>query len=141
LEWQSSKLNEPSEIFAGRMIELANNEHTDNEDESEGPTSSGAIQWAIRERSDWGIKGVSRRNNGTVQKDWVIIKSHELAEEFCIGVIGHAGWAKDVEASVPYSLVISFEAVNQDIEIYSRIEIANPVEVEAEQTIEIVDPY
>lgn len=139
LEWQSSKLNEPSEIFAGRMIELANNEHTDNDDESEGPTSLGAIQWAIRERSDWGIRGVSR-NNGTVQKDWVIIKSHELAEEFCIAVIGHAGWAKDVEASVPYSLVISFEAVNQDIEIYSRIEIANPVEVEAEQTIEIVDP-
>lgn len=134
LEWQSSKLNEPSEIFAGRMIELTNNEHADNENDSTGSTSSGTIQWAIRERSDWGIKGVSR-NNGTVQKDWVIIKSHELAEAFCIAVIGHAGWDKDVESSVPYSLVISFEAVNQDIEIYSRLEIANPVEVEVEQTI------
>ncbi len=41
---------------------------------------------------------------------------------------------------MPYSLVISFEAVNQDIEIYSRIEIANPVEVEVEQTIEVMDP-
>ncbi|MHB8076564.1 S8 family peptidase [Desulfosporosinus fructosivorans] len=139
LEWQSSKLNEPSEIFAGRMIELANNEHANTENDSAPSTSSGAIQWVIRERSDWGIKGVSR-NHGTVQKDWVTIKSHELAEGFCLAVIGHAGWAKDIEAAVPYSLVISFEAVNQDIEIYSRIEIANPVELEVEQTIEVVVP-
>lgn len=80
------------------------------------------------------------RNYGTVQKDWVTIKSHELAEGFCLAVIGHAGWAKDIEAAVPYSLVISFEAVNQDIEIYSRIEIVNQVELEVEQTIEVVVP-
>jgi hypothetical protein len=30
LEWQSSKLNEPSEIFAGRMVELANDEQSDH---------------------------------------------------------------------------------------------------------------
>lgn len=140
LEWQTSKTNESKEAFLQRMIELVENEGADNPLNAEQVSGAGAIQWAIRERADWGqVKGVCR-NNGTVQKDWARLQSHEFAEGFYLAVIGHTGWDTDINASVPYSLVVSFEAVNQDIEIYSRIAVENQVEVEAQAEVEVQAP-
>ncbi len=137
LEWQSSKLNEPSDVFMRRMIELAGSDGVESEDVNSGASDAGTVQWMLRERNDWGeIKGVNR-NNSTVQKDWVQIKSHDFADTFSLAVIGHAGWHKDGEATVPYSLVVSFEAINQDIEIYSEIAVANEIVVESEQEVRI----
>lgn len=131
LEWETSKLNENTASFTSRMVELASNEFEDLDAIEEG----GAIKWAIGKQNNHGeIKGV-HRNSGTLQRDWTIMKSYELHEEFCVAVIGHHGWSKDPEAAVPYALCISFESVNQTAEIYSQIELANRVEIEEEVQI------
>jgi hypothetical protein len=64
------------------------------------------------------IKDVSR-SAGTLQKDWTIVNSFELTDAFCIAVVGHEGWNNDPFAEVPYSLVVSFEAIQADIPIYT----------------------
>lgn len=126
LEWQTSKINESIHSFEKSMIDQAAIDYPTNDDGQIEDT--GVIQWAIRERTDWGeVRGV-HRHSGTVQKDWTVIKSHEFREGFCIAIIGHMGWNIDPEASVPYALAVSFEAVNHDIEIYSRIAIENEIE-------------
>ncbi|MFB2880116.1 hypothetical protein [Floridanema aerugineum] len=81
------------------------------------------------------IKDVSR-SAGTIQKDWTFVNSFDLTEAFCIAVVGHEGWNNDPEASVPYSLVVSFEAIEADIEIYATLAKAQ-VLLEVEQQVEI----
>jgi hypothetical protein len=127
LEWQTSKLNEATDSFMQRIIELVG---ADILDEAGSEVEPGVIKWAIRERSDWGEIRDVHRNSGTVQKDWAIVKSHEFMEGFCIAVIGHTGWDVNPEASVPYAMAVTFEAINQDVEIYSKIAIENVIEVE-----------
>ena len=51
--------------------------------------------------------------------------SHELPDVFSIAVIGHQGWSSLGDDTVPYSLVVAFEAVNQDVAVYSLISVAN----------------
>ena len=138
LEWQTSKHNESREAFLNRMIEVAENVRVvENGSGSDQGSSNGTIQWTIRERADWGqVRGINR-NNGTVQKDWATLQSHEFGEGFYLAVIGHEGWNTEMDASVPYSLVVSFEAINKDIEIYSRIAVANQVEIETEVEIQV----
>jgi len=85
------------------------------------------------------LKGVSR-SLGTLQKDWAIVKSSELREAFCIAVVGHEGWNNDPYATVPFSLVVSFEAVATDIPIYSdfiQAQVEIPVELEREVEVAI----
>ncbi|EJV74448.1 S8 family peptidase [Bacillus cereus] len=126
LDWQTSKQNETPGEFAKRMVE-----QSENEGASLG-NDSPLFNWNIRERDDWGaITGVNRKS-GTIQKDWAVIDSNKLSEGFCIAIIGHMGWNTDPEASVPYCLAVSFEAINQDIELYSKIAIANEVELEVQ---------
>ncbi|MDK3011617.1 S8 family peptidase [Bacillus cereus] len=126
LDWQTSKQNETPEEFAKRMIEQSENE------EASSGNDAPLFNWNIRERDDWGaIIGVNRKS-GTVQKDWAIVESNKLSKGFCIAIIGHVGWNTDPEAGVPYSLAVSFEAINQDIELYSKIAIANEVEFEVQ---------
>lgn len=139
LEWQTSKLYELTESFVQRMIELAGTDGNDGDDGTTTDSDVGVIQWVIRERSDWGeVRGLHRRS-GTVQKDWAIIKSYEFEKGFCIAIIGHTGWNVDLEASVPYSLAVSFEAINKDIEIYSMIEVENIIEVEEKEVEEKIE--
>lgn len=66
--------------------------------------------------------------NGTLQKDWTIIKSNELSDAFCIAVRGHKGWGSLFKAK--YSLVVSFEAIEQNVPIYEPIRTAMEVEIE-----------
>lgn len=81
------------------------------------------------------IKDVSR-SAGTIQKDWAIVNSFELTEAFSIAVVGHEGWNNDPFAEVPYSLVVSFEAIQTDIPIYTPM-VEAQIETEIEQPIEI----
>lgn len=77
------------------------------------------------------------RSNRTIQKDWAVVKSYNLREAFCISVVAHEGWNNDPFAEVPYCLVVSFEALNSDIPIYtSVVEAQVEVEVEVEEEIE-----
>lgn len=124
LTWRTSKRNENRQSFLGRVMQQAMDVGADAEAHAGDP-----IPWMIRERSDWGqVKGFNR-DWGTVQKDWATVKSHELPETFSIAVIGHKGWSSLGDDTVPYSLVVSFEAVNQDVPMYSWVSVANQVEV------------
>jgi hypothetical protein len=68
------------------------------------------------------IRGV-RRNTSTLQKDWAVIKAYQLPEDFCIGVMGHPGWDVRPEAHAKYSIVVSFEAINKNLEVYNPIKV------------------
>lgn len=117
-------MNEDRQAFLSRVMQQATNVDIDN-----GASPGEPIQWAIRERQDWGqIKGFNR-DWSTVQKDWAIVKSHELSDIFSIAVIGHQGWSSLGDDTVPYALVVSFEAVNEDVAVYSLVSVANEVTV------------
>lgn len=128
VDWRSSKIGESFESFKNRMLKESIKRDDDGEDQ---------IPWLLRERKDWGgIEGV-KRNVGTLQKDWTILKSYELPIDFCIAVVGHRGWDKDPGAFAKYSLVVSFEAVNEDLEIYEMIRVAVEIpKIEAEIEVE-----
>lgn len=131
VDWKSSHRGEAFDSFKNRVL------HTGDTNLAE---HDAVIPWTIREQDDFGsINGV-RRNNSSVQKDWAEFHSYELPNDFCVAVIGHQGWDKHPDATANYSLVISFEALNNDIEIYSSIEtsIENLVsQQEVETEIEI----
>jgi hypothetical protein len=75
------------------------------------------------------VKGL-RRQDSSLQKDWLVAKSYNLPEEFSIAVIGHKGWEKDITDEVPYSIAVSFEVLNAEIDVYNLIRIENEIEIE-----------
>ncbi len=94
------------------------------------------FKWMLGKQNNHGkIKDVSR-SAGTIQKDWTVVKSFELTEAFCIAVVGHEGWNNDPDATAPYSLVVSFEAVAANIPIYAPF-VEAQIELEVEQEVEI----
>ncbi|WP_375475654.1 S8 family peptidase [uncultured Nostoc sp.] len=129
LDWECSKKGEDPELFKARVLE----EFVAPEDVEKG---EGLFKWMLGKQNHHGIiKGVSR-SAGTLQKDWAVVNSFELTEAFSIAVVGHEGWNNDPEASVPYSLVISFEAIQTDVSIYTSI-VEAQVETEIEPLIEV----
>lgn len=133
LDWDCSKKGEDSEYFLARM--LANPNHKIPEDAEKGEE---LFNWTLgKEKHYKTIKNVSR-SIGTIQKDWAFVKSYQLREVFCIAVVGHEGWNNDPFAEVPYSLVVSFEAIQTDIPIYTQIvEAQIETEVQTETEIEM----
>lgn len=124
LHWETSKLDDSMDSFKSRIFK-----DFDAEDNSED-----GITWYIGRRSNWGkINGIARDNN-TIQKDWTFMESNKIPKEFCIAVVSHPGWDKNPDSKAYYSLIVSFEAVNKDIEIYEMIK--NEVEIELEQEYE-----
>ncbi len=125
LDWHSSKLNETHDHFCGRIVQNL----SEDVDETEVDDQN-SIPWVIRERKDWSrIEGL-RRQDSTLQKSWCILPSHSLPSELSIAVVGHKGWNKDLSERVPYSIVVSFEVLNADINIYEMIRVENEVDVE-----------
>lgn len=129
LDWESSKIGESLEKFRSRMIKnrsLSEDEsfNSDNNDEK-------AIPWKLGKRIDRGIQGVKLQDN-TLQKDWAVFSSFDLPEDLGIAVVGHKGWEKDLREKVPYSIVVSFEALDQNLSVYQSISIENQIEVEQE---------
>ena len=84
--------------------------------------------WKIKSDSRGSVDGISRTNS-TVQKDWTTIKSYELSDDISFAVRGHKGWDK-MHSEIPYSLVVSIEILNSNLEIYEAIRIENEVEIE-----------
>ena len=129
LDWDCSKRGEDPERFLARILD----KYDAPEDSEKGES---IFKWMLGKQNNYGkIKDVSR-SSGTLQKDWTIVKSFELTEAFCIAVVGHEGWNKDPDATVPYSLVVSFEAVEANIPIYAAL-VEAQVELEVEQEVEI----
>jgi hypothetical protein len=122
LDWTSSDLDEGLAAFTKRSIELS-------KDEIIKKTSSDVIQWNIRERDDWGVVNDINRNNSTLQKDWVILKSYQLPVDLSFAVRALKGWDKNHEP-VPYAFTVSIEILGANIPIYEMIRVENPIEVE-----------
>jgi hypothetical protein len=112
VDWDSSKIGESAGSFENRILKDRNAYQIDGE---------GIIPWMIREQDDWGIIEGVRRNTGTVQKDWAVLKSYQLPVDMCIGVVGHPGWDQSPDAFAKYSLAVTFEAIDQDLEIYEEL--------------------
>lgn len=130
IDWRACKKNEPLETFKSRILKTDLSQDDDDEDN---------FQWTLgyRKKRNGLTDGVTR-NNGTVQKDWTYADSFELPEAFGIVVHGHEGWdRKNPESDVPFSLVVSFEAIGVDVELYERIQASVEAEVENQQQIEI----
>ncbi len=82
------------------------------------------IAWTLGAQDGHGsIRGVAR-GNGTVQKDWAVLKLHQLPETFCIAVRAHKGWSQDPDAQARYALAVSFEVLGQEVAIYEEVKIA-----------------
>ncbi len=130
LDWDCSKKGEDPECFLARILK----EYDASEDTEKG---EGAFKWTLGKQNNHGIIRDVSRSAGTIQKDWTVVKSFELTEAFCIAVVGHEGWNNDPNATVPYSLVVSFEATKANIPVYaSLVEAQVETEVEAEVQIE-----
>ncbi|MEI3038395.1 MAG: S8 family peptidase [Victivallales bacterium] len=119
LDWTCSKRNESQHDFENRIFEASR----DGQDEGQFP-------WQIHERPQYGYIRDFSRSKQTLQKDWCLIKSSHLSDTFCIAVKGHKGWGSAFKAK--YVLTVSFEAIDQDIEIYEPIRLCNQVEIETE---------
>lgn len=124
VEWKSSKYGENLDSFKSRLF----HDQVDMVESDED-----VISWKLRERSDWGEIGGTSRSKGTLQKDWVVMPAHKLPEDFCLAVIGHAGWDYTSEFGAKYSLAISIEALDANLNIYELIEVElDTMEIETE---------
>jgi subtilisin family serine protease len=131
LDWECSKKGEVPELFLARV--LRDYEAPDDVEKSES-----IFNWVLNKRKDRGQARNVSRQEGTLQKDWAIVKSYDLRKSFCIAVVGHEGWNNDPNATVPYALVVSFEAVDTNIPIYTSIaNVQVPVEIKSEISIQI----
>ncbi|MCE9620337.1 MAG: S8 family peptidase [Planctomycetes bacterium] len=135
VDWKSSKLGESIDSFRVRMMK---------EEELEGtPTDGSVLPWTLHEKESDGLIRSARRNGGTVQKDWAVVKSNMLPEHFCIAVVGHEGWNHDPDATAHYCLAVTLEIQGQEIVIYDPLRVAveelqtEIEEVETEATVEV----
>ena len=134
VDWKSSKLGEGMNDFKVRALK---EEENDTE-----PLPGSVLPWTLHEKSDAGWIRDTRRNSGTVQKDWAIVKSNTLPDHFCIAVVGHQGWSHDPDSAARYALAVTFEILGQEISIYEPlrtavIELQAQVEAEVESEAEI----
>ncbi|MBP0027073.1 S8 family peptidase [Roseofilum sp. Guam] len=124
LDWRCSNRGEDPDGFLAKILK----EYKASEDSEKG---TDGFQWTLGRKQfkpdsqgkkrPKGIDGIVKeisRSNGTIQKDWARVKSYDLREGFCIAVVGHQGWNKNEDATVPYCLVVSFEAVQSEVAIY-----------------------
>jgi len=145
LDWQCSKRGQDPDAFLAKVLKEYDQVPTDADEGDKG------FAWTLGTRKskkrddgsfskrggDGKVKQVSR-SSGTLQKDWAIVKSYELREGFCIAVVGHEGWNKDPEATVPYCLVVSFEAVNPEVPIYEAFaQIQQPLQIQQQQQVSV----
>lgn len=131
LSWTSSKLNESFDDFQEYVLKRIDNADSDNEYDSKERKALDSFPWVIRERNDWGVLNTTRRNDSSIQKDWAILKSHQLWEDFSLAVIGHKGWDNE-KIPIPYSIAVSFEILGREVEIYDAIRVENDIELEVE---------
>ena len=135
VDWKSSKLGEGLNDFRARALKEEENENN--------PLPGSVLPWTLHETSTTGFIRDTKRNSGTVQKDWAVVKSNVLPDNFCIAVVGHQGWSHDPDSTARYTLAVTFEILGQEIPIYEPLRTAVielqqiEVEVEAEAEAEV----
>jgi hypothetical protein len=149
VDWKSSRLREKITNFRVRAMK--------EEDEADAGALGEVIPWTLHEKSRDGlirdvrddqshamiIRG-AKRNSGTVQKDWAVVKSNALPDHFCIAVVGHQGWSHDPDSTARYALAVTFEILGKEIAIYDPLRIAvqelqAEIAMETEAEVEISD--
>lgn len=126
LDWTSSKVGELYEDFKDYVLKEI--EESETIYDKDARNNMAGWNWKIKSDSRGIVEGISR-NNSTVQKDWTIIKSHQLPNDISFAVRGHKGWDRSHE-EVSYSLILSIEILNSNLEIYEAIRIENEIELE-----------
>lgn len=135
VDWKTSKLRESIDSIRVRSLK--------DESLDGAATDGSALPWTLHDHSDHGLIRSARRNSGTVQKDWAVVKSNALPEDFCIAVVGHEGWNHDPDATAQYCLSVTLEIQGQEIAIYDPLRVAVEElqaelgDIETEATIEI----
>ena len=123
VDWKSSKLGEGLNDFRTRALK---------EEEAERERLDGSpLPWTLHGNPKWGLIRDVRRNSGTVQKDWAVVKSNTLPDHFCIAVVGHQGWSLDPDSTARYALAVTLDIVGEEIAIYEPLRIA-AIELQAE---------
>ncbi len=125
LDWTSSKVGEAFDEFKDYVLKEIEEEVTTYDRDVRNAMSG--WNWKIKSDKRGEVDGISRTNS-TVQKDWTIIKSHDLPEDINFAIRGHKGWDKS-NGEIPYSLVVSIEILNSNLEIYEAIRIENEIEI------------
>lgn len=134
VDWKSSKLGEGINDFRVRALK--------GEENDADPLPGHVLPWTLQEKSDAGLVRNARRNSGTVQKDWAVVKSNMLPDQFCIAVVGHQGWSHDPDSTARYTFAVTFEILGHEIAIYEPLraavtELQTEVETEVEAEVEI----
>lgn len=126
LDWEASRLGEPANVFLNPM-------------QNGGAGTGRNIPWTLHTQANFGEVEETTRGRGTLQKDWAVIDSYDLPQEFSIAVRAHLGWNHREEAgSARYCLAVTFEAMDMDLPIYAQVEAENRVEIETETRVRIV---
>lgn len=135
VDWKTSKLGEGLHDFRVRAMKDAQN--------GDAPLPGSSLPWTLNEQPQHGLIRDFKRNSGTVQKDWAVVRSNKLPDHFCIAVVGHQGWSHDPDSAARYVLAVTFEILGGEISIYEPLRAAiaelqaQTDEVEAEMEIEI----
>ena len=129
LDWSNSKLGEPYEEFKLYTMKIVNDgNRVDYDKEQRGNYDT--LKWKLGKSANQGEIAEHRRNNSTLQKDYCILKSHQLPKDISFAVHAHNGWDKNNHA-VPFAFTVSFEILGQNIPIYHEMRIENEIEIEA----------
>ena len=115
VDWKTSKKGELAQTFLSRVI---------RDIDRDGSDTASVFNWVLGDRSDAGQIQRTRRNLSSVQKDWAFVSGDEMPTDFCIAVVGHPGWDKQLDASAPYGLCVTFEVTGGDIDLHADVEIA-----------------
>lgn len=139
VDWKASRLGEGLHDFRVRAMKDASN--------GDAPLPGTTLPWVLHEKPQDGLIRDFKRNSGTVQKDWAVVRSNSLPDHFCIAVVGHQGWSHDPDSTARYALAVSFEILGGEITIYEPLRVAiaelqaqteaeidTEVEVEVEET-------
>jgi hypothetical protein len=127
LDWRSSGLGEPFEVFKQRMVA----------DEEKSARDYPQPKWCLHFQGQHGEATETQRGNGTLQKDWATVQAHELPEEFFIAVRAHKGWDhREYGGGAKYCLIVSIEAEDISIPVYTTVAAVNvEIETQVEQEI------
>lgn len=123
LDWEASRLGEGADVFRIRM-------------QDGGPATGQNIPWTLHTRADRGEVEETTRSRGTLQKDWAVVDSYALPEQFSVAVRAHLGWNhRDEAGAARYCLAVSFEVLDLELPLYERVEAENRIEIETETRI------
>lgn len=126
LDWEASRLGESADVFLNRM-------------QNGGAGAGRNIPWTLHTQTNFGEVEETSRGRGTLQKDWALIESYDLPEEFSIAVRAHLGWNHREEAGAArYCLAVSFEALDMELPLYEQIDAENRVAVVTETRVRVV---